>query len=201
MKNKINFPLYPEYSIDMINNIMSLRKPQKQSVRILDSILQDINLSKNVDLASAKETINSVYPIFTDFEHDFMSLTFALATGVGKTKLMGAFITYLYTNKGIRNFFVVAPNLTIYEKLKNDLGNPSIENKKYVFRGVSCFSTQTPNIWSDNDYLGKPARSLTDSDSINIYIFNISKLNSEERNIKDEKNEYLGQSFYTYLKQ
>lgn len=38
-----------------------------------------------------------------------MSLTFALATGVGKTRLMGAFIAYLYTQHGIKNFFVVAP--------------------------------------------------------------------------------------------
>lgn len=197
--NKINIPLFPEYSIDMINNVMSLRKPQKQSIKILDSILNDVELSKNIDLGEAKENINSVYPIFTDFEHDFMSLTFALATGVGKTKLMGAFITYLYTNKGIRNFFVVAPNLTIYEKLKNDLGNPAISNNKYVFRGVSCFSTETPNIWVDDDYKNRPAKSLTDSDSINIYIFNISKFNSEERNIKNI-NEYLGESFFDYLK-
>ena len=35
-------------------------------------------------------------PKVTDFERDFPSLCFALATGVGKTRLMGAFITYLY---------------------------------------------------------------------------------------------------------
>jgi hypothetical protein len=42
---------------------------------------------------------------------------FALATGVGKTRLMGAFITYLFKAEGIRHFFVLAPNLTIYNKL------------------------------------------------------------------------------------
>lgn len=31
--------------------------------------------------------------------------------------LTGAFITYLYLNHGIKNFFVVAPNLTVYNKL------------------------------------------------------------------------------------
>ena len=140
---KVNKVLYPEYNVDYIANIMSLRKPQKQSVKILDSILDEIELSKSMDLKTAQDNIHDVYPIFSDFEHDFMSLTFALATGVGKTKLMGAFITYLYTQKGIKNFFVVAPNLTIYKKLKNDLGNPSADNEKYVFRGVSCFSTNS----------------------------------------------------------
>ncbi len=193
--NKI---LYPEYNVDYISNVMSLRKPQKQSVKILDSILDEVELSKSVDLKNAQDNIHDVYPIFSDFEHSFMSLTFALATGVGKTKLMGAFITYLYTQKGIKNFFVVAPNLTIYKKLKNDLGNPSPNNEKYVFRGVSCFSTEYPNVWVDDDYRNRPQRSLFDTDSINIYIFNISKFNSEERNMMD-LNEYLGQSFFQYL--
>lgn len=32
----------------------------------------------------------------TDFEREFPSVCFALATGVGKTRLMGAFVTYLH---------------------------------------------------------------------------------------------------------
>lgn len=197
--SNFNRPLYPEYSIDMISNVMSLRKPQERSLKILDAVLDEFDLSKNLDVEMAGEYVHDLYPIFKTSEHPFMSLTFALATGVGKTKLMGAFMTYLYTNKGVRNFFVVAPNLTIYKKLKNDLGNPSIDNEKYVFRGISCFATQTPNIWVDDDYRNRPARSLTDTDSINIYIFNISKFNSDERNIMNI-NEYLGQSFFDYLK-
>ncbi len=197
--SKLNRPIYPEYSIDMISNVMSLRRPQERSIKILSAVLDEFELTKNLNLEKACENVHEIYPIFKTSEHPFMSLTFALATGVGKTRLMGAFITYLYTNKGVRNFFVVAPNLTIYKKLKNDLGNPSIDNEKYVFRGVGCFSTQTPNVWIDDDYRNRPAKSLTDTDSINIYIFNISKFNSDERNIMNI-NEYLGQSFFDYLK-
>jgi len=36
-------------------------------------------------------------------------------TEVGKTRLMGAFISYLHLAHGIDNFFVLAPNLTIYQ--------------------------------------------------------------------------------------
>ncbi len=196
--SNINKVLFPEYTVDSIANIMALRKPQKRSIKILNGILDEIELSKTLNLAEAASCIHDVYPIFRDFEHDFMSLTFALATGVGKTKLMGAFITYLYTNKGIKNFFVVAPNLTIYSKLKNDLGNPSPDNEKYVFKGVGCFASKLPNIWMDDDYRNRPAHSLADNDSINIYIFNISKFNSEENRMKSI-NEYLGQSFFDYL--
>ena len=199
MNNTLNRKLFPEYTLDYISNVMGLRKPQSRSLKILDDILDETPLSKNTNLSNAIDTIHGTYPIFSDFEHNFMSLTFALATGVGKTKLMGTFITYLYTNKGVRNFFVVAPNITIYEKLKNDLGNPSADNEKYVFRGISCFASEKPNVWMDEDYRNRPAHGLVDSDSINIYIFNISKFNSDERNMKSI-NEYLGQSFFDYLK-
>lgn len=197
--SKINKVIFPEYTLDMIENVMSLRKPQKQSVKILDSILDDIKLSKDIDLQSAQDSIHDVFPIFKDFEHPFVSLTFALATGVGKTKLTGAFITYLYTQKNIRNFFVVAPSLTIYNKLKNDLGNPAADNEKYVFRGVGCFSVQKPKIWADDDYRNKPLLAIQPAESINIYIFNISKFNSEDRQMKSV-NEYLDGSFYDYLR-
>ena len=111
--SSINKILYPEYNIEIINNVMSLRKPQKTSLKILDNILDEIDLEKNPNLEETQEIIHDLYPLFKTYEHSFISLTFALATGVGKTKLMGAFITYLYTQKGIRNFFVVAPNITI----------------------------------------------------------------------------------------
>ena len=116
--SKLNRPIYPEYSIDMISNVMSLRRPQERSIKILSAVLDEFELTKNLNLEKACENVHEIYPIFKTSEHPFMSLTFALATGVGKTRLMGAFITYLYTNKGVRNFFVVAPNLTIYKKLK-----------------------------------------------------------------------------------
>lgn len=199
MSNILNRKLFPEYTLDYISNVMGLRKPQTRSLKILDDILDEIPLSKNINLTEATDTIHGTYPLFSNFEHNFISLTFALATGVGKTKLMGTFITYLYTNKGVRNFFVVAPNITIYEKLKNDLGNPSADNEKYVFKGISCFASERPNVWMDEDYRNRPIHSLTDNDSINIYIFNISKFNSDERNMKSI-NEYLGQSFFDYLK-
>ena len=196
--SKINKVIYPEYAPDALDNIMSLRKPQRQSLTVLDNILRGIKLSKDIDLKAAQEEIQGIYPIFKDFEHPFVSLTFALATGVGKTKLMGAFITYLYTQKNIRNFFVVAPSLTIYNKLKNDLGEPAADNDKYVFRGVGCFTVKRPKIWVEDDYSNKPLLAIQPSESVNIYIYNISKFNSDDRQIKSVS-EYLEGSFYNYL--
>ena len=188
MKN--NMEIYtPEY----ISGIMSLRKPQKASLEILDNILNHITPNKIMDLEEARKIVNHLYPICTDFEREFMSLSFVLATGVGKTRLMGAFITYLYATHGIKNFFVVAPGNTVYNKLKKDLGDPS--NPKYVFRGVGCFDTP-PKVIADDDYRHQNL-SLFESD-INIYVFNISKFDKENVNMK-EMNEYLGESFFQKL--
>ena len=55
----------------------------------------------------------------TDFEREFPSLCFALATGVGETRLMGAFISYLHLTHGINNFFVLRLNHYLREWSKS----------------------------------------------------------------------------------
>ncbi|MBF2478545.1 DEAD/DEAH box helicase [Listeria marthii] len=185
---------FPQYTPEYISGVMSLRTPQTKSLGILDDITSDIKLvNRNSDLATSLSDIKSKYPTCTDFEKEFISLTFALATGVGKTRLMGAFISYLYTQHDIKNFFVVAPSSTIYEKLKKDLGDPS--HPKYVFKGLGCF-INPPKIISDEDYRNRNL-SLFESD-INIFIYNIDKFNKENVRMKSF-NEYLGQSFYDEL--
>lgn len=170
---------FPQYTTDYISGVMSLRKPQTQSLKILEEIVNSVMLRKGMNLKAALGAVHAMYPICSDFERDFMSLTFALATGVGKTRLMGAFIAYLYTQHNIRNFFVVAPNTTIYEKLKKDLSDSNSE--KYVFRGLGCFVT-APQIITDDDYREKTI-SLFESD-VHIFVYNIDKFNKEGANIK-----------------
>ena len=186
-------PLLSRYDVNYISGIMSLRKPQKTSLKRLDEILDSMELSKEIDLEKALSEVHSLYPTCTAFERDFPSLAFALATGVGKTRLMGAFITYLYAQKGIKNFFVVAPGKTVYEKLKQDLGDPSAS--KYVFRGIGCFS-DPPQIFTDDDYRQRQIREL--KSDVRLFIFNIDKFNKEDVNMK-HISEYLGKSFYDYL--
>ena len=186
---------FDQYTIDYISGVMSLRKPQRRALEILDDIFNYVHPTKNMNLEVALEEVKKRYPICTDFERDFMSLAFVLATGVGKTRLMGAFITYLYTNYGVKNFFVVAPGKIVYDKLKQDLGNPA--NPKYVFNGVGCFDNP-PRIIADDDYRDKQI-DLFDSD-VKIYVFNIDKFNSENAKMR-AINEYLGDSFFNQLSQ
>lgn len=183
------------YTTDYISGVMSLRKPQKKSLEILHEILSNVNLKKGMNQKVALGAVHALCPTCTDFEREFMSLTFALATGVGKTRLMGAFITYLYTQHGIRNFFVVAPGTTIYDKLQRDLGDPN--SSKYVFKGLSCF-VNAPQIITGDDYRSKPLPTF--QSEVRIFVFNISKFDKENANMK-KISEYYGDSFFETLAQ
>ena len=186
-----------------IANRLSLRQPQRDSLEILDTVCELLPLSKDTDAAQALQAIQSAFPSVTDFEREFASLCFALATGVGKTRLMGAFIAYLNQAWGIRHFFVLAPNLTIYNKLRDDFtpGTP-----KYVFQGLSDFALHPPEIITGDNYesgRGIRAADLFGESGIHINIFNISKINAEVRGGASPRikrlSEYIGESYFDYL--
>jgi len=191
--------------VHAISGRLSLRAPQRRSLEILANVVDLIPLTKNRDLATAQAKIHEAYPSVTDFERDFPSLCFALATGVGKTRLMGAFISYLHLAKGIRHFFVLAPNLTIYNKLIADF-TPNMP--KYVFHGIAEFATHPPEIITGDNYengrgVRKEAALPGFERDVHINIFNISKINSEVRGGNAPRikrlSEYIGESYFSYL--
>lgn len=186
--------------VNAIAGRLSLRPPQRASLEILDRITEIVPPRKGADVAAALEVIRSEYPSVTDFERDFPSLCFALATGVGKTRLMGAFITYLHLAHGINNFFVLAPNLTIYDKLITDF---TPNTPKYVFKGIAEFAVNAPQIITGDNYAQRDPTSGTLFGGVRINIFNISKINSEVRGGRAPKikrlSEYIGESYFDYL--
>ncbi len=164
--------------VNAISNRLSLRSPQRDSLEILARLCEIVSLGKDGDTAQALATIKTEFSTVEDFERDFPSLCFALATGVGKTRLMGAFISYLYLSEDIRHFFVLAPNLTIYNKLIADF---TPNTPKYVFQGISELAVHPPEIITGDNYeSGRGIRSgrLFDMGEVHINIFNISKSNS-----------------------
>jgi len=188
--------------VTAIANRLSLRQPQRESLEILDRVCELMPLTKTPDLASALAAVHDEFSTVTDFEREFPSVCFALATGVGKTRLMGAFIAYLHLAKGVRHFFVLAPNLTIYNKLIQDF---TPNTPKYVFQGIGAFAAQPPLLITGDDYEdGRGTRAgLFDVGEVHVNIFNISKINSEVRGGSAPRirrlSEYIGQSYFDYL--
>lgn len=190
--------------INSISGRLSLRAPQRESLEALAKAIDatgDRLLDPKHDVPALLETLKAEFPTLEDFERDFPSLCFALATGVGKTRLMGAFISYLHLAHGIKNFFVLAPNLTIYEKLIADFspGTP-----KYVFKGIAEFAAYPPEVITGDNYEQRGAQVMGDIlANVRVNVFNISKINSEVRGGKAPRikrlSEYLGDSYFSYL--
>jgi type III restriction enzyme len=188
-----------------IKQRLSLRDPLQASLDIVAQLSEVLELNKEVDLKAELAKVKALYPSITSFERDFVSLAFSIATGVGKTRLMGAIVTYLYLEKNIRNFFILAPNLTIYDKLIEDFGNPAYH--KYVFNGISEFVHNRPVIITGDNYAQEGR--LYAEQEIRINIFNIAKFNSDNRGTKSggvslaprikRLSEYLGTSYWLYL--
>ncbi|MEY8198867.1 MAG: DEAD/DEAH box helicase family protein, partial [Colwellia sp.] len=193
--------------INSLSGRLSLRSPQRESLEALAKAIitsDERLLDPNHDVPALLDTLKAEFPTLEDFERDFPSLCFSLATGVGKTRLMGAFISYLHLAYGIKNFFVLAPNLTIYEKLIADFtpGTP-----KYVFKGISEFALEPPVVITGDNYEQRGAQLQNDllggQQSVTVNVFNISKINSEVRGGKAPRikrlSEYLGDSYFSYL--
>lgn len=185
--------------ISLLTDKLTFKKfHYKKAEEITDTEKEEYASYLNEQLCRVKE----VCPSCMNFDRDFPSFAFSIATGIGKTRLMGACIAYLYLAKGIRHFFILAPNLTLYEKLIRDFGEPAYE--KYVFKGLAEFVHNQPLIITGSNY--NSARNLFSNHQIHINIFNISKFNSDSK--EDAKkgipkmrrlSEYLGQSYFDYL--
>ncbi len=199
-----------------IKQRLSMREPLCEALDVVVKIADTMSLSKppvNIEeqgsapskhaefIDSELATAKSIFPHCKSFERDFPSFAFSIATGIGKTRLMAACIAYLYLNKGIKNFFVLAPNLTLYEKLIQDFGNTAYS--KYAFKGIAEFVHNPPIIINGDNYeQHKGSQSLF---GIRINIFNIAKFNSDSKESKKgapkmkRLSEYLGQSYFNYL--
>lgn len=194
--------------VNYIRQRLSLRQPLAKALELTATITDKLSLKKpptDLDMLEMFITaelakVKSIVPMVKGFDRDFPSLAFSIATGIGKTRLMGAIIAYLYLKKGIKHFFVLAPNLTLYEKLIKDFGDPGYS--KYVFKGIGEFVGKLPKIVTGENYNERHESMFSD---LEINIFNISKFNKDSKdNSKGlprmrRLSEYLGQSYFEYL--
>ena len=187
-----------------IKQRLSLREPLAEALEVVAKLTDKLALKKpatdeDYDAYLKEQLVlaQEVCPFCKNFERDFPSFAFSIATGIGKTRLMGACIAYLYLKKGIRHFFILAPNLTLYEKLKRDFGEPSYD--KYVFKGLAEFIHTPISVITGDNY---DHFTQQHSFGIEINIFNIAKFNSENRGGAPRMRrlaECLGQSYFDYL--
>jgi type III restriction enzyme len=92
-----------------ISLAMSLREPQVEAITYFDAISSKIDYKtckKEEAEKTATENCENNSKIKVDNDLNFPSFCFEMATGIGKTRLMGACIYYLYKTKGYKHFFI-----------------------------------------------------------------------------------------------
>jgi len=194
-------------SVDKIKWAMSLRDPQYEALKYFDAISSKIEYrtSSKADAEKiASENCQEPHTISVDKEFDFPSYCFDMTTGIGKSRLMGACIYYLYKTKGYKHFFILAPGNTIYDKMRRESvpGHP-----KYMFKGLEA-EMGRPKVYDGENYLSYPVKYVQQelvvekTSEIQIFIFNISKIFTRgDLEFKFHKfNENLGGSFAEVLR-
>lgn len=193
--------------VSRISYAMSLRGPQKEALSYLDAISTHCDYQRDSTAAvesAATEHCEKQHPIKVDAKFDFPSFCFAMATGIGKTRLMGACIYYLYKTKGYRHFFILAPGSTIYDKLRKE-SNPA--HPKYIFKGLEA-EMGSPKVYDGENYDTYPvhyeqtALTFEKSSEIELFIFNIGKIFNSKTDTQfnfHKFQETLGMSFSAVL--
>lgn len=193
--------------VSRISYAMSLRGPQKEALSYLDAISTQCDYQRDSTAAveaAATEHCEKQHPIKVDAKFDFPSFCFAMATGIGKTRLMGACIYYLYKTKGYRHFFILAPGSTIYDKLRKE-SNPA--HPKYIFKGLEA-EMGSPKVYDGENYDTYPvhyeqtALTFEKSSEIELFIFNIGKIFNSKTDTQfnfHKFQETLGMSFSAVL--
>ena len=129
-----------------------------------------------------------------------------MATGIGKTRLMGASIYYLYKTKGYKHFFILAPGNTIYDKLRKE-SNPN--HPKYIFKGLEA-EMGRPKVYDGENYDTYPVKfeqmslRIEKTSEIQLFIFNIGKIFNSKTDTQfnfHKFKETLGASFADVLAQ
>lgn len=196
-----------ENIVNQIGYAMSLREPQKEALQYLDAISSNCDYQRNT--LSEIETIATAncedkHTIKLDDNFKFPSFCFDMATGIGKTRLMGASIYYLYKTKGYKHFFILAPGNTIYDKLRKE-SNPA--HPKYIFKGLEA-EMGRPKVYDGENYTRYPVRYVQGemifekTSEIQIFIFNIGKIFNSKTDTTFKFHKYqetLGSSFADVL--
>ncbi|MCI2000975.1 MAG: DEAD/DEAH box helicase family protein [Clostridia bacterium] len=193
--------------VKKIKYAMSLRTPQEEALSCLDAISSHCDYKKD-----SKETIEKAATEYCEkqrriqSEFNFPSFCYAMATGIGKTRLMGACIYYLYKTKGYKHFFILAPGSTIYDKFRME-SNPN--HPKYIFKGLES-EMGRPKVYDGENYDTYPVKfeqmtlRVEKASEIQLFIFNIGKIFNSKTDVQfnfHKFKETLGTSFADVLAQ
>jgi superfamily II DNA or RNA helicase len=103
-------------AFEAVLRTMSLRRPQRKSLEVVHELIRA--LPRDLPELSKSQLVDGLRherPHW-NFSDGFPRMTFELATGVGKTRLIAAIAVYLFKTGQSRNFLILAPRRAILHK-------------------------------------------------------------------------------------
>ncbi len=183
-------------AIDEIRLNMSLREPQVRSLEVVSSILSYCpnpfgSMGSDEVVYAAKQ----VCPAWT-FAQDHIDLTFDLATGVGKSRLLAAIMALLAQTEGCRDFLILAPSSEVLRKFRREFISSS---KDFLLQGVRLPAPVKVITMENVDTI---ERGLIDGDGslqpVNVFV--LSPQLFVQANRIDQPLPFFGLSLRDYLK-
>jgi type III restriction enzyme len=124
---------------EAVLRLAKLRPPQREAFDKVHSLIK--SLDRDLAETSPEDVSKVLRSLSYGAQGRHPHLVFVLATGVGKTRLMGALIAYLYRAGQSRNFLILAPRTAILEKLERE---SQVGHQKYLLIDASL--VPEPNV-------------------------------------------------------
>jgi superfamily II DNA or RNA helicase len=126
----MNLSYLRDNAFERVKNTMRLRRPQREAFERFHDIFK--TLPKKLSSCTHREVTKLFREVFPGWHYEgpCPEITLYLATGVGKTRLIGALMAYLYLAQESEHFLIVTPRSEIIRKFLREC-RPS--DPKYIF--------------------------------------------------------------------
>jgi superfamily II DNA or RNA helicase len=155
---------------ETVLRIGRLRKPQRKAFELVHALIKD--LDRDLPLVSQKELRLKASEAGVTAAAGAPELVFQLATGVGKTRLMGAIMAYLYRAGQTRNCVILAPRKTILAKFERE---SQVSSSKYLF--LDPVLVPEPNLC----FRSTLESFIPDPDRLNVFILSPQTITGSDR--------------------
>jgi superfamily II DNA or RNA helicase len=163
---------------------MHLRRPQEEALEKLHHAITLLGAplaeSSNTEVAAAFGTAFPTWGIPAD-QARCPECTVNLATGVGKTKFIGAVIAYLCNAGESRNFLIVTPRAEVIRKFIREL-HP--EHPKYIFSDKSVIRRPTVITVDNIDAINLNQLELMDPTELYVWVISPQAFTAKNAKIK-----------------
>lgn len=165
---------------DRVIATMKLRAPQREALEKFHSILSKSELPlKDMEAEEIRNLFSETFSLW-EFPHPSLEFTFHLATGVGKTRLIGAIMAYLYLSGDAKNFMIVSPRSEIVRKFQMVC---SPDNDKYIF--VESSLIDYPSLFNGDHTVTDYTQNRLFSGGPNIWVLSPQSFTANNARLKN----------------